>query len=61
MTYQNLNSFLRWALSELQRACFDAYPSGNLVYVKGGYRDEPIYTKDGVDRYIESNITHSLE
>jgi len=50
-----LNSFQHQALIDLKESGFDAYPSGNWIRVTGGYRDEPIYTVEGVDSYISNN------
>ena len=56
-----MNSFQRKALIELLEAGFDAYPSGNIVRVTGGYYSEPIYTARGVDDYIANNNPPAYE
>lgn len=56
-----MNSFQREALIDLCEAGFDAYASGNIVRVKGGYYDQPIYTLQGVDDYITENEPPAYE
>jgi hypothetical protein len=56
-----MNSFQRKALTDLLEAGFDAYPSGNIVRVTGGYYSEPIYTHQGVGDYIANNIPPAYE
>jgi len=58
---ENINCFQKQALIDLKYAGFDAYPSGNIVRVTGGYRSEPIYSVQGVHDFIASNYPPAYE
>lgn len=61
MKCENLNSFQREALIDLEESGYEARPYANWVIVYDGYRWQDVYTTQGVDSYIADNYPLAYE